>query len=268
MENPLVSAIITTHNRKDLVIRSIKSVLDQTYTNIEMIVVDDGSTDGTGQHIKNTVERSSLKYIYNDKALGGNHARNIGIKHSNGEYLAFLDDDDEWFPSKIEKQVRYYLEHPESAFIGCARTDEYDFNMRFCQDPYAFPEGDMSKSIFYNYLFTTSCMMVRKENILKVGLFDESLRFWQERELQMRLCQIGDVGIVRENLTLYRILSKDKDRKTNQYDGWVQAVEYIRNKHKDLISNLTEDMLNKMESLIRDDGIYRAKISGRTGGIE
>lgn len=100
-------------------------------------------------------------------------------------------------------------------------------------------------------------MMVRKENIIKVGLFDESLQFWQERELQMRLCQIGDVGIVRENLTLYRILSEDKNRKTNQYDGWVKTVNYVRNKHKDLIGNLTEDMLCKMESLIRDEGKYQ-----------
>ncbi len=69
MEYPLVSAIITTHNRKDLVIKSIKSVMDQIYTNTEIIVVDDGSTDGTGQLIEKTIGRSSLKYIYNDKAL-------------------------------------------------------------------------------------------------------------------------------------------------------------------------------------------------------
>ena len=263
MECPLVSAIITTHNRKDLVIKSIKSVMDQTYSNIEIIVVDDGSTDDTGHYIEKIADEASLKYIYNSDALGGNHARNIGINHSKGEYLAFLDDDDEWLPSKIEKQVRYYLDHPESAFIGCARIDEYDFHTRFYQDPYSIPEGDLSKIIFCRFLFTTSCMMIRKDKLLRVGLFDEFLKFWQDYELQIRLCQTGDIGVLRENLTLYRILTKDKDRKTNQFDGWMEAVDYIRSKHQDLISELPESILSKMELLLLDDGIYRAEICGR-----
>ena len=268
MEYPLVSAIITTHNRKDLVIGAIKSVMDQTYPNIETIVVDDGSTDGTEKYIEETLKDASIRYFYNADMPGGNHARNIGIKHSKGEYLAFLDDDDEWMPSKIEKQVRYYLDNPESAFVGCARIDEYDFRERYCQNPQLIPEGDLSKTIFNTFLFTSSCMMVRKDKLLKAGFFDESLEFWQDYELQIRLCQIGKVGMIRENLTLYRIIAKDGERKTNRFEGWMQAVEHIQNKHQDLIGNLPEKMLIKMKLLMIDDGIYRAEICGRRSDRE
>ena len=129
--------------------------MDQTYPNIETIVVDDGSTDGSEKYIEETLKDASIRYFYNADMPGGNHARNIGIKHSKGEYLAFLDDDDEWMPSKIEKQVRYYLDNPESAFVGCARIDEYDFRERYCQNPQLIPEGDLSKTIFIIFIFYT-----------------------------------------------------------------------------------------------------------------
>ncbi len=259
MEYPLVSAIITTHNRKDLVVRAINSVLAQTWPAIELIVVDDGSTDGTKQLVQ---EMPGLTYIYNEEALGGNRARNIGIKRSKGEYLAFLDDDDEWLPTKTEKQVRYYQEHPEAAFVGCARIEEYDLKKRVRRDPYSIPEGDLSKGIFCTFLFSTSCMMVRREKLIKAGLFDESLIFWQDYELQIRLCQTGDVGVIRENLTLYRILAKDRERKTDQFEGWMEAVARIQRKHKDLIGDLPDEMLRKMKLLILEDGIYRAGVCG------
>ncbi|WP_288911006.1 glycosyltransferase family 2 protein, partial [uncultured Thomasclavelia sp.] len=90
--NVLVSAIITTHNRLELLKRAIQSVYNQTYSNIELIVVDDASDDGT----KEWAEQQSFKFIYipKEKSKGGNYARNLGIKSSHGKYVAFLDDDD------------------------------------------------------------------------------------------------------------------------------------------------------------------------------
>jgi GT2 family glycosyltransferase len=106
-------------------------------------------------------------------------------------------------------------------------------------------------------------MMIRRDQLLKAGLFDESLQFWQDYELQIRLCQIGDVGVVRENLVLYRIRSADKERKTNLFDGWMQAVRDIRSKHRTLIQKLPEDMRCRMELHFLEDGIYRAAFCGR-----
>ena len=112
--NKLVSAIITTHNRQDLLLRAVKSVLDQTYHNIELIVVDDASDEKADELLK----EFNLQYIYIPKedSKGGNHARNIGILSAKGEYIALLDDDDYWLPTKIEKQVAL-IEEKKCAFL-------------------------------------------------------------------------------------------------------------------------------------------------------
>ena len=112
MEKKLVSAIITTHNRRDLLKRAIDSVLVQTYTNIELIVVDDASDDGTSE----VCNDKRIKYIYIPKSEshGGNYARNLGIKTSKGEYCAFLDDDDVWLPRKIELQLEAFSKNPQN----------------------------------------------------------------------------------------------------------------------------------------------------------
>ena len=104
MEKKIVSVVITTKNRKDLLLRAINSVRNQTYKEIEIIVVDDASTDGTREICENM---DDLVYVYIplNESKGGNYARNLGIKTANGEYIAFLDDDDYWEVSKIQKQT-------------------------------------------------------------------------------------------------------------------------------------------------------------------
>ena len=109
-DNYKVSAIITTHNRLELLIKAINSVLNQTYENIELIIVDDNSTDGTRTYIqKLLLENKDISYIYisPDDSKGGNYARNLGINAASGEYIAFLDDDDEWLVDKIQKQINF-----------------------------------------------------------------------------------------------------------------------------------------------------------------
>lgn len=118
---PLVSAIITTHNRIDLLKRAVKSVYEQTYPNIELIVVDDNSTDGT----QTWCESQNFHYIRipSGESKGGNYARNLGIKASKGEYVAFLDDDDYWLPEKTEKQMWLMMEKGDCV-VYCFRIYE------------------------------------------------------------------------------------------------------------------------------------------------
>src|SRR6056297_3803158 len=99
-----VSIIIPTYNRKKLLKNAIQSVLKQTYKNLEIVIVDDGSSDGT-QNLIDNINNNKIKYIRNEKSVGGSQARNIGINNSTGKYITFLDDDDEYLPEKIEKQV-------------------------------------------------------------------------------------------------------------------------------------------------------------------
>ena len=105
-KNPTVSIIIPTYNRAHLIGRAIQSVLNQTYQNFEIIVVDDGSTDNTEEMIKEFQKHDKrIKYIRHEKNRGGAAARNTGIKVARGEYIAFQDSDDEWLPEKLEKQM-------------------------------------------------------------------------------------------------------------------------------------------------------------------
>jgi len=109
MKNPTVSVIIPTYNRAHLVGRSIQSVINQTYQDFEIIVVDDGSTDNTEDIIKEFQKKDKrIKHIKHNKNKGGSAARNTGIRAARGEYIAFLDSDDEWMPTKLEKQTSYF----------------------------------------------------------------------------------------------------------------------------------------------------------------
>jgi glycosyltransferase involved in cell wall biosynthesis len=117
--NPLVSAIIPTRNRPEIVCRAVRSVLAQTYTNLEVIVVVDGPDPATVSALE-ALHTSQLRIIALDSNVGGSEARNIGIRASRGKWVALLDDDDEWLPLKIEQQVRQALEVDCAlVFVGC-----------------------------------------------------------------------------------------------------------------------------------------------------
>ncbi len=264
----LVSAVITTHNRKEFLIKALQSALNQTYANMELFVVDDRSTDGTKEYIETMVRSLNdeyhipVNYIYNVSGGGGNKARNIGIAKAKGEYIAFLDDDDEWMKEKTEKQINYFNCHPDVGIVGCARIFEYNLKNRVKQDVDKITEGDLHQKIFGRIPFTTSCMMVRKSLLLEMGTFDEKLKYWQEYELLIRLCQKAKVGVVREHLTLFRKNTQDKERLTNNIDGWENAVRYIEEKHRDLIDLLPKELQIAYQILVARDGAIRCENMG------
>ena len=235
----MVSAIITTHNRKELLKRAIESVLSQTFKDMECIVVDDASTDGTRELCKSY----PIQYIYipKEESKGGNYARNLGIKASSGNYCAFLDDDDYWFPEKIEKQVAL-IEEKQCELVYCGRKSEYIYpNSTIYKDilPDSRLCGDMHKLILLHICCTTSTILVLRKALIDVNFFDESLKFWQEYELTIRLAQRQPFYFVNEALCVYRVNINDTNRLTNKYFEWRKAVKYIHNKHKKLYKNLT-----------------------------
>lgn len=256
----LVSAIITTHNRKDLFIKALNSVMNQTYKNIEILVVDDGSEDGTKEYMESN-NSSNVKYLYipKEESRGGNYARNLGIKESKGDYIAFLDDDDEWNKEKIKKQVEYLYENPEIGMVACAREYEYNFKKKKKQKTKDIVEGDLSEKIFTMMPYTTSSIMIRRNILFEVGLFDENLRCWQDYELVIRICQKTNIGVIRDYLLLYRVITSDKKRITNNFDIFKESIEIIENKHKDLIMKLPSDIKKKHYALIAKDGARRAE---------
>lgn len=262
-QKPLVSAVITTRNRLDLLQRAIESVRQQTYKNIQLIVVDDGSIDNTKEWCNN----QSFDYIRIKSGKGGNYARNLGIQASKGEYVAFLDDDDYWSPSKIEKQVNQLLESGNE-LVHCYRYLEIidsngSANTELCPLN-SNHKGDLKKRILYQITCLTSAIMVSRNALIEIGGFDENCKYWQEYELTIRLAQRKPFDLICEPLLTYRINNNDKNRLTNKYEGWKESVRYIYEKHKNLYENLCFLSKLRVKILYLRDSASRAKTCGLT----
>jgi len=144
--HPLVSVIIPTYGRSELLDRAIDSVLAQTYDNIEIIVVDDNNSNSEHRkHTENVLQKylqnGQAVYLKHEKNVGGSAARNTGIKASKGEYVALLDDDDEWFPEKIEKQISYFeILGDNIGVIYCSYIlKEFDGDKEYIRSEKLFP---------------------------------------------------------------------------------------------------------------------------------
>lgn len=239
-----VSAVIITHNRCDVLKRAIESVLKQSYNNIELIVVSDGSTDGTDDLMQSYVSLPNVHYISYHPGHGGNYARNQGILTSKGDYVAFLDDDDEWLPQKIELQVRKMEANPNVGLVYTAVKSIF-INEKCSYNFYPNTVGDLRKTILFgNCIGTTSCVMVRK-SILMDNLFDENLRALQDFELWIRLCQITKVAACQEVLLNYYNQSATKQITSNT-TIYEDSINYIAHKHSDLYKSLDNDENKKL----------------------
>ena len=189
MDNSIlnVSVIIPTYNRKNLLKRALYSVSSQTFVPQEIIVVDDGSSDGTKDWV---LERFPyVRYIYQDNS-GVSSARNAGIKEAKGLWIAFLDSDDEWMPDKLEKQERVINDSKEA---WLCHTNEFWVrnSVRVNQMKKHQKYGGY---IFENCLdicrISPSSVLIKKEVFEMVGLFDESLKVCEDYDLWLRITSV------------------------------------------------------------------------------
>lgn len=259
MTSILISAIITTHNRSEVLERAIRSVKNQTYRNIELIVVDDASE--VAHRERNKLIAKDVKYNYIEHSQGGNHARNMGIELSSGKLIAFLDDDDAWHPTKIEKQVAlYYDSHFE--VIGCGYNYIVEKNEKVL---FATPdirkgsnEKDFSETVFSGPPFVTSELMITRDALLEVGCFDVTLKAWQEYDLLIRLSEKYIFGCVEEALIDYYVNLSDPHRLTNRLDVFLYSFPIIENKYRKRIEALPLQYKNRWKMN------YLTECAGRT----
>lgn len=238
-----VSAIITTHNRADVLSRAIKSVQNQTYNNIELIVVSDGSTDGTDEFMKQFDLDANVIYISYAPSRGGNYARNRGIMEAKGEYIAFLDDDDEWLPDKIQKQILKFNESKDIGLVYVGKNIIYpEQGIEYKSIPK--DEFEYKKRILIdNYIGTTSSVMVRHSIVKKCGGFDENLHALQDFDLWIRICQVSSSALISEPLINYynHVNNGQISDKTELYEN---SISYIEAKYKSLYDTLSLKELN------------------------
>jgi len=175
--DPLISIILPLYNGKDLVQKSIDGVLSQTFTNWELLVVDDGSTDGGAAYIES--KYAQVKVI-RQQNKGVAAARNTGVQYATGELIAFLDQDDEWAPSKLREQCELLKKDPYCAFVTC--------NQHFvCKDGVTLPANFSEKLFEEHRSLVPSALLIRKQALLSVNMFDQSLEVSSDFDLIRRL---------------------------------------------------------------------------------
>lgn len=181
---PFFSVIIPTFNRAHLVTRAVESVCAQTFTDFECIVVDDGSTDNTAQILSPYIQH--IQYIYMPHG-GVSRARNCGIQQAKGQWIAFLDSDDEWLPEKLATQFEYITAHPD---IYLHQTDEVWIRKGRRVNPmkkHQKREGHIFQDCLYLCLVSPSAVVVHKSVFEKVGMFDECLPVCEDYDLWLRV---------------------------------------------------------------------------------
>jgi glycosyltransferase involved in cell wall biosynthesis len=204
MENSLTSVIIPTYQCAQFIVEAIESVLAQTYKACEIIVVDDGSKDDTLRVLEHYQDRIVL-ISQENKGLPA--ARNVGIKASQGEFIAFLDADDVWLPDKLEKQIPLFQQNNE---VGLVCSDIYYFDDVGKKSFTAFEQvppraGSVSETIFVRSFIPMPSVVVRRKCFDEVGFFDETLRSCEDLDMWLRVSKIWKVDFVNQLLACYRL---------------------------------------------------------------
>lgn len=229
---PEISVIIPTRNRCVFLRRAIKSVLDQTFRDFEIIVVNDGSTDDTSEFLS-SLKEPSLRSIELSTNSGGASARNKGIENSPSPFIAFLDDDDEWEPSKLQEQMEI-LERNNVDLVHTG-INCYRFDGRFSKYVFMKPRfDDRFKSMMNdNYLGGTSSILVRKSSLEKAGLFDPELPALQDWDLYVRLMKTGcTVHGINKPLVQYHIVDSTKNVSLS-FARYKKASEHLKKKYRE-----------------------------------
>lgn len=180
----MISVIIPTFNRKNKLLRSLSSVMDQTFRDIEIIIIDDGSTDGTENAIK-SIKDDRIIFLKHKTNIGGGAARNTGIRNAHGDYIAFQDSDDVWYKNKLEVELNcLLLNDADIVFCKMNRIVDGESNKIF---PDNYSEGFLEKGSNVHGIGTPT--ILGKSEIFRDCLFDEELPRLQELELLIRLSE-------------------------------------------------------------------------------
>ena len=260
-----VDVIIPTHNCI-FIAEAIESVIHQTYQNLNIIIIDDGSTDDT----KDTVYRfsnlypSKINYYYQHQQ-GPAAARNTGIKNSRNEYIAFLDADDIWLPEKIEKQLLKFKNDPDIGFVYC---DNYfiDKSGNIIKDyvrKVKLVEGNILLDFFMDFFLITSGIMLKRSCIERTGMFDINLEVGEDFEFFLRLAQHFKAGVVKEKLFKRRVWKESLSKQDYEMNtkGDIETLKKFTaghpafyKKHRKLIKKRMAEMYFKFGYAYRMHG--------------
>lgn len=253
----MISVIIPTYNCDKYICEALDSVLHQTYSDYEIIVIDDGSTDSTRAIIENKYHGVRYYYVKNNGVAA---ARNFGILMARGELIAFLDADDIWLPEKLKKQAALFNENENlgMAFTENCFFDEHGITDEKVNKRERLMHGDIVKNIFLNSYVVTSTVMVRKIYFDTIGVFEEGLTVAEDDNMWMRIGMKYGVELLDEPLLMYRITAGSLSRTNkNIFNGVKTSIEIIKDKYPDLYRHLGKATVRKKYSeLLFSEGYH------------
>lgn len=265
MNGPLVSVVIPTYKRPDTLDRAILSVLAQTYHNIEVIVVDDNNPNSEGRQLTEVKmskfeEDSRVKYIKHEYNKNGSAARNTGARNSNAKYIAFLDDDDEFYPEKIEAQVKRLEELPKE-YALCYTLVVYEKENGVLRYSKENREGDLFfDALTRNLSFQAgSNLFVRKDAFESIGGFDETFIRSQDKEVVTRLLKqykIAFAPVIGVHAHVYE---------DHSFFDPIEVTDYYVKKMHPFVATLSDSQQAEFKKEMNKQRFYYALCMRKTG---
>jgi len=262
--NKLVSVIIPTYNREKTLARAIESVLNQTYKNFEIIIVDDNSTDNSSKIINNyLVQFSNIKYVKHDKNKGGSAARNTGVREADGKYISFLDSDDEWIKNKLELDVNTIIK--EKADMVYSNMYVIDVETGKCTTHKHLEYKNIYLGLLSkNIIGGTSLITVKKDIFELVNGFDESLPSCQDWDFYIKVACNHNIVKIDEFLLKYYVHG---DSISGNIDNAILGSEIMIKKIKNILEN-SKEYKSKQKEILSNQYITIAMIYRRFNKYE
>ncbi len=242
---PKVSVVIPVYNSYKYIEETLDSVLSQTYTDFEVIVVDDGSKDKTTSIVKQYQVKHPEKVILIQKENGGPaSARNMGIKAAHGEFIAFNDSDDLWLPLKLEKQMEHFNSGPQIGLVYSKYTSFKD-DKELRTKPEKGHSGWIFAKLLSKSIVQASTMIVRRKCLDAVGTFDESFSLADEYDMSLRIAKKFQCHFIDQSLTRYRVHDTNASKNNLLFDKENLKI-YKKIYHNDTdLSNNEKKLLKK-----------------------
>jgi glycosyltransferase involved in cell wall biosynthesis len=236
---PIVSVIIPVYNGAKFLSRSIDSVLNQTFKNWELIIVDDGSTDNSKEVISDYIKKDSrIQYHWEPNSGTPAKPKNTGFKYVRGKYVAYLDQDDEWLPEKLEKQLAVFAKYPNEE-VGLVSCSAYTISEKGFSDaklPVLKSEVELIDVLNYNYIFSNSSVMIPSTVIKTIGDRDESkdIDYLEDWDMWVRIRAGGyTFKFIEEPLFNYMIHANNVSRATTRLKQIGMVLAFYK-KHEQL----------------------------------
>ena len=237
---PLVSVVITAYNVEPFIVKSIESALGQTYSNLEIIVVDDGSKDGTDKAVEQFGD-PRVRLIRKENG-GCASARNAGVEVSRGDFISFLDGDDFWLPNKIERELKCIESHPHADLVFSLSliVDEQGESLGILKfnTQRSFSFEDL---LVENPVGNGSAVLIKKETLDQVGLFDESLPASSDTDMWLRIAKLKNENFIclPQIFTCYR---RRSSQTTSDYRRMEKSYELILAKARLIAPNVSRGL--------------------------